>query len=106
VTLSRRNGRHVVQRYKTKEARDYQAAVKDAARAAGFRPIKKPRSIIVRLAWYREARRGDLDNRLKVVLDALQGAMYDNDSQIAAIYAHRREDPRDPRIEVSVEPAA
>ena len=104
--MKSRTGQHVVQRYKTREARRYQAAVHNLALAAGCRPVEKPRQVIVRLVWYREARRGDLDNRLKVILDAMEGVMYDNDSQIKRIYAHREEDPKDPRVEVAVEVAA
>lgn len=62
--------------------------------------------IAVRLTWYREARRGDLDGRLKVTLDALQGCLYENDNQIVELHAYRRECPAQPRIVVEVEARA
>ena len=47
-------------------------------------------------------RRGDLDNRLKPVLDALQGVAYSDDRQIVAINAVRQIDKDSPRVEVAV----
>lgn len=104
VIWSRKLKRQVVQRYKTQEADNYQRAVFIRAYAAGWRPIKAPREVVLSLTWYRGSRGdGDLDNRLKVVIDALQGAAYDNDSQVRKIIAERFEDPDRPRLEVSVE---
>jgi crossover junction endodeoxyribonuclease RusA len=39
--------------------------------------------------WHRSARRGDLDNRLKVLFDALRGTVFRDDKQIAHIDAER-----------------
>lgn len=39
--------------------------------------------------WYRSSKRGDLDNRIKVLTDALQGCVFRNDAQIARILAER-----------------
>jgi len=44
-------------------------------------------SIVV--IWHRSARRGDLDNRLKVLFDALRGTVFRDDKQIAHIDATR-----------------
>lgn len=52
---------------------------------------------------YRPARRGDLDNSLKVLIDALRGYAYTDDSQILEIHAMRHDDKKDPRVEVSIE---
>jgi len=57
------------------------------------------------LAWYRSRKSGDLDNRAKVALDALQGSLYLNDSQIVALHLYRYDDKANPRIEVSVQDA-
>lgn len=58
----------------------------------------------VHLWLYRRARRGDLDNSLKVLLDALQSVAYKNDSAIREIHAVQFEDAADPRVRVIVEP--
>jgi crossover junction endodeoxyribonuclease RusA len=56
----------------------------------------------ISLDFYRPARRGDLDNRIKVCLDALQGIAFENDSQIAEIHARRFEDKQSPRVEIRI----
>lgn len=49
----------------------------------------KPHPVSVTIVWTRSARRGDLDKRLGILLDAMQGAVYENDSQIAELHAFR-----------------
>lgn len=68
----------------------------------GARPVYSG-PIAVTVHWYREARRGDLDNRLKVVLDAMQKTAYESDSQIVELHAFRHEDRACPRFEVTIE---
>lgn len=63
-------------------------------------PVTGP--VGVTLLVYRPARRGDLDNTLKVSLDSLKGIAFEDDSQIQEICARRYEDPANPRIEVKV----
>lgn len=50
--------------------------------------------------------RGDLDNRLKVLLDSLQGWAFHNDSQIWEIRAVRHHVKREHRVEVAIEEIA
>lgn len=53
------------------------------------RPVPLFPSGVVRLwlDWHRTARLGDLDKRQGVLLDALQGVVYDNDSQLVELHA-------------------
>ena len=51
---------------------------------------------------YRPIKSGDLDGRLKQLLDALQGHLYHDDKQIVRINAARYDDKLNPRIEVQV----
>lgn len=89
------NGRMVT----SKEAREYKALI------AVLGDSKKLPAGPVRLTidWYRERKSGDLDKRLGVCLDALQGVLYDNDSQITELIARRHDDPTNPRIVVTAE---
>lgn len=64
-------------------------------------PLEGP--VAVTLAWYRGRQAGDLDNRTKPVLDALNGVAYRDDRQVTAIIATRHEDPSHPRIEVTIQ---
>lgn len=83
------------------EARAYKQAV-EITTGSALRPIhgartwpvyppKLPLEIWVR--WLRSRRAGDLDKRLGVLLDALQGTVYASDSQLEQIHAYRAEDP-------------
>lgn len=59
----------------------------------------------VRVAFYRRAKRYDLDNIFKQLFDSLQAAgVFHNDSQIAEIHATRHEDKHCPRVEITIEP--
>lgn len=51
-------------------------------------------------------RRGDLMNREKQMLDALQGTVILDDSQVWDMRMVRHTDPRNPRVEISVEEIA
>lgn len=93
-----RNGRQYVSR----EATAYKWQV--AAVLANTIPLDG--DVRVSVTWYRARRSGDLDNRIKVFLDALEGYAYVDDSQIVEIHAKRSDDERDnPRIVVEVKAA-
>jgi crossover junction endodeoxyribonuclease RusA len=82
------------------EARRYKEEAGMMALAAGVRPVDGPVALTVTL--YRPAKRGDLDNRIKVLLDALNGIAYRDDSQVVELHAYRLDDKDHPRVEVQV----
>lgn len=89
---------------KSKAARDYRDRVRAIAVAAGaIEPTAD--EVAVTLHLYRPQASGDLDNFQKVCLDALQGHLYRNDSQVVEIHAYRHEGRGAGRVEVLVEPA-
>jgi Holliday junction resolvase RusA-like endonuclease len=94
------NGRMVT----SAAARDYKQAI---PALAGKQPkILAPTPVMVSVIWYRAMKSGDLDKRLGVVLDALQGVSYESDSQIVELHAYRLEDEnREGWIEVDVRAA-
>jgi Holliday junction resolvase RusA-like endonuclease len=57
----------------------------------------------VRLDWYRGRKSGDLDKRIGIALDSIQGVMIENDSQVVELFARRFDDKDNPRIEITVE---
>jgi crossover junction endodeoxyribonuclease RusA len=59
----------------------------------------------VTMDWYRGRKSGDLDKRIGIALDALQGVLFENDSQVVELVARRFEDKTNPRLEVTVEAA-
>ena len=58
--------------------------------------------VMLTIRVYRPRKAGDLDNVLKVALDACEGYMYVNDKQIEEIHAYRFDDKHNPRIEIEV----
>lgn len=83
------------------EARAYKRGAALAALAQGVRPILDGEVAVV-MRVFRRTRRGDLDNRLKVLLDALRGIAYRDDSQVARLEAIQSEDAKNPRVEVEI----
>ena len=86
--------------YRSTEAVNYCNYVALLCNAAGIEPVDG--DVAVTLHVYRAAKRGDLDNKIKCLLDSLQGYAYHNDSQIAEIHAMRFEDKHNPRVVVEV----
>ena len=92
-------GRRVLSR----EGRAFKQAAATIAYAAGFRPVEHDVSVTVRV--YRPAKRGDLDGKLKAVLDSLTGVAWNDDRQVTHIEAFRFEDKADPRVEIEIKAA-
>ena len=82
------------------EARAYKTAVGYMMNQIGGQP--REGAVAVRLDFYRPAKRGDLDNLIKVTLDALIGYAYADDEQVTEIHAVRRDDKNNPRVEVEI----
>ena len=59
--------------------------------------------IRVTATWYRSRRAGDLDNRWKVLGDALNGVLWTDDQQIVELHLYRKDAPKAGRIELIVE---
>jgi crossover junction endodeoxyribonuclease RusA len=93
ITINGR-GRVVV----SKEAKTFKKAVSLAL--AGISPVGGP--VCLTATFYRPRKRGDLDNGLKCLCDALKGIAYHDDEQITEIRASRKEDKLNPRVEISV----
>lgn len=85
---------------KSRASRGYRARVVAACLLARLTPLTG--AVHVRILWYRAARRGDIDNRLKVLLDAMNGLLYTDDKDLVSVYIERREDKANPRMEVTV----
>ncbi len=60
-------------------------------------------NISMTIKIYRGRKQGDLDNRIKPLLDALQCIAYHDDKQVVEIHAYRYDDKNNPRVEVTLE---
>lgn len=90
--------------YVSKEATAYRKAVQLAyATQHGTLKVTFPTGpIAVILDWRRGRKDGDLDNRLKQPLDALQGLAYTNDDQIVELHAYRSDAPKKGGLTVTI----
>lgn len=96
--------RGYVKTYVSKEAEAFKTNVLLLARQAGVEMLDGELGIGIKI--YRPQKSGDLDNRIKVLIDALRGVAYADDNQIVLIFAKRFDDKLNPRAEVCVECAA
>ena len=78
----------------TDEARAYKQELK--YRLGNYTPIQG--EVCINFTVFRPAKRGDLDNYNKIMLDALQGIAYENDNQIVEIHSFREDDKENPRV--------
>ena len=94
-------GRNVVL---SKDARAYRGAGRLAyAQSTGTLKVAFVEGeIAVTLRWFRGRKSGDLDNRIKQVLDSLAGCAYTNDSQITELHCFRYDDAKNARMEVTL----
>ena len=94
-------GRHMIL---SPEARAYKGAGRLAyAHATGTLRVAYPtEDVVVTLRWFRGRKAGDLDNRIKQVLDALAGCVYTNDAQVTVLHAYRYDAPKRGRMEVEI----
>ena len=78
---------------------------KDAAYwLASQRTFLQEGEVRLLVTWYLSRRGSDTDNRLKAMLDLLQGVLYENDVQVGEIHVVRRYDKGHPRAVIVAEP--
>lgn len=67
----------------------YKEAIKDAAKAR-YSEAPAEGSVYIRITWFQGSKGGpDVDNIIKPILDALEGVIFENDSQISQCLATR-----------------
>ena len=77
--------------------------VEQGYRDRGLFPFPSGKAIVVSLVWLRSRRAGDLDNRIKVALDALNRVLWADDDQIVELHAYRMDSPRHGGLILTVE---
>lgn len=84
----------------SQEARNYKAAAELAVYRAHL--VRYTGPVAVTLHVYRERKAGDLDNRVKLTLDSLNGHTWTDDAQVVELHAYRHDDAVNPRVEVEI----
>ena len=83
---------------KSQEAKQYAADAGMLARVAGVDMLDG--DVTMELRLFRPAKRMDIDNHLKVILDSMQGILYKNDRQVNELHVYLADDKENPRVEV------
>lgn len=90
--------------YTPQKTKAYAEKVQWVARAFAPRtPLLGP--VSVRIVEYRKGTpeaRPDIDNVLKNLLDAMNGLIWRDDSQVVQLFAEKRHDEKEPRVEVEI----
>ena len=84
--------------YVSEEAKAYKASIRNHYGLRKLTPTARP--IKLTIDYYRPRKSGDLDNRIKILGDALQGVIFVNDAQIVDIHARQFDDKTNPRVEL------
>lgn len=54
------------------------------------------------LIYFGNNRKNDIDNCLKCILDAAEGVLFEDDSQVTELHVFKEYDKENPRVEISV----
>jgi Holliday junction resolvase RusA-like endonuclease len=84
---------------RSKVATEYKQAVRAIINSMDIEPTE--RDCVLTLRVYRPRKVGDLDNRQKVLIDALNELVYLDDKQVVEIHSYRHDDKKNPRVEVT-----
>jgi crossover junction endodeoxyribonuclease RusA len=84
------------------DGRAYRTRCGVEAHLQGVEPLAG--ELAVRAVIFMARRGSDLDNRLKALLDSLNGVCWMDDGQVAEIHVRRELDRTNPRVEMTVEP--
>ena len=82
------------------DAKAYRDGAGMLARHQGMAPFTGP--VALHIDLYRPRCSGDLDNRIKILADALKGVAYNDDDQIVEIHARLHDDKANPRAEIEI----
>ena len=88
----------------SRKAREYRKVIQYQALEQSVTLQDGP--LCVTLHLFRPAKRGDIDNASKALLDSLNGIAWNDDSQIIEMHLYRGDDKQFPRVEINVEAKA
>ena len=88
--------------YKTKEGKDFCLRLHMAYENSGNINFLDDLVTMKIVLYFKDNRRRDLDNHLKGILDSLNGAAYNDDSQIQELTVSKFVDRDNPRLDIEI----
>ena len=94
------------QRILKKEAKEWIATAQEIARKAcgeqGWVKTEKTKIIMEITTYWKDKRRHDVHNGIKITADALEGILYDDDKWVLPRYIDFDVDKENPRLEIKI----
>lgn len=87
--------------FMTKEASTWKKEAQETLTKSAHRRKPTAKDVEVFITWFLKRDR-DCDGGLKLVLDALQGTLIDNDRQVLALHAFKEKAEGEPHCEIDV----
>lgn len=89
-------------RYMTKEGKELKEQYQLEARKQYKGKVMLADYDMEIILFFKDKRRRDVDNYNKLVLDALEGVVYEDDKQVKRLTVEKRISVEDPRIEIKI----
>lgn len=89
-------------RYMTREGKDLKELYQSEARNQYKGKVILANCDMEIILFFKDKRRRDVDNYNKLVLDSLEGVVYEDDKQVQKLTVEKRISVEDPRIEIKV----
>lgn len=92
------NGRMLLQ----KKYRDAKEAIAWEIKSQWKGPALKSKLSVNLLIYFGNNRKNDIDGYIKILLDAAEGVLYEDDSQVVELHVFKEFDEKNPRVELQV----
>jgi Holliday junction resolvase RusA-like endonuclease len=102
VPKGRPRSTHSGHTYTPTRTKQGEEAIRWELKAQGAKPIDQPTLVAVNLQFRCKSKTADLDNLVKLVLDAAQGFLWENDRQVCRIVAEVERGSSEPETRLVV----
>jgi len=89
-------------RYMTKQGKEMKELYRSEAQKQYKKKVMSGNCSMEITLFFKDKRRRDVDNYNKLVLDSLEGIVYEDDKQIQSLKVEKRISAENPRIEIKI----
>lgn len=93
-----RNGRNILSTKYRGAKGDLQLEI---TAQANFEPLSRTVAVNI-IQYFGDKRKRDVDAYIKILLDSMEGIIYENDNQINELHVFKEYDKENPRIEIQI----
>lgn len=92
------NGRNIL----SKKYRDAKDTLKWEIKSQWHREPLTDDVVLDIIFFFGNKRKNDIDNQIKIILDAAEGILFEDDSQVKELHIYKKYDKENPRTEILV----